>query len=955
MPVLSLHRIGVAFVLLALLCAPPGAATIRGLPLMQRYTSEDLPAAPGHLAVTSDDRGVIYVGNGEGVLRFSGGEWELFELPRQSVARALHKGWDGRIYVGGYDLFGVLETLPTGELRFEDLRSRFGLSGDAANVGDVWDVLETPRGMFFRADRALFFLGRDGAVRQWPLGVDTRAFYAVGEALYSRVAEVGITRFEDGRLVPLPGAEVFAQRPLLGVVARGDELLLASDDGFYRADASGIRKLASDADAVFAANPPYTSYGLPDGSLVFGSFDGMLTRFSPELDLLDRVPLGANTLSAFGTDREGGLWVATEIELVRLKLPSPWTAYGADHGLVGSISDSAWYDDTLWVATSVDVLRAERGPDAQVRFVTQDWTKLESYDLEPTPAGLLVAEREGLLVLDPGTTVPRRLARIEAVFAVNSSEHDAGYAWALAQHEILWLAIRDGRWQVLAHWPLEGMRPSAIYETASGEFWIGDRRAGAPQRWRFDVISGELRERRAFGAESGLVLDAERGSTFFELDGRLYAVSGEQGFMLDAERFVPSDLGPFKGIARPMELVVIDTPLGGYAWTTRQLWRRAASAAEWKPLHVDTRLARGFSQVLADADGKLRVITWNGLLQFDPGIAETSPSALQAVLERVELRGADAAPEALPLRPERAPSLPPQAGLQFRFGLISMEPNTEFRYRMLGYNEAWSEWRAERELNYRSLGPGDYELQMQARTRSGRVAETLRYPFQVQPRWYQTPWAWAAAGLSVLLLVAGIAQLIVQFRYRQYVATNRRLERKISERTEELESANRKLSELATEDSLTGVANRRALEQALGREWQRCGEQQQPLAVVMVDVDHFKQFNDRHGHLEGDQQLRRVAQELKQEVHPVRELLARFGGEEFALVLPGLHLDEAMARAERLRQRFLHPGSPLTVSLGVASIVPHPGIEPSELLRRADTALYRAKRKGRNRVEAAED
>jgi diguanylate cyclase (GGDEF)-like protein len=359
--------------------------------------------------------------------------------------------------------------------------------------------------------------------------------------------------------------------------------------------------------------------------------------------------------------------------------------------------------------------------------------------------------------------------------------------------------------------------------------------------------------------------------------------------------------------------------------------------------------------VLYDADRKLRVITWTGLLQFDPSVPEPEPAPLQAILEQVEMRPAAGAPKPLPVQPNGPRVLPPQVGLMFRFGLISMEPNAQFRYRMVGYNDAWSEWREERELNYRSLGPGDYRLELQARTRSGRVAEPLRYRFRVQPLWYQTPWAWAGGLLAALLVLTAIAQLFVQVRYRQYLAVNRRLERKISERTAELETANRKLSELATEDSLTGVANRRALETALAREWQRCGELQLPLAVVMVDVDHFKQFNDRHGHLEGDQQLRRVAQELKQEVHPVRELLARFGGEEFALVLPGLHLEEAMSRAERLRQRFLRPGCPLTVSLGVASAVPQPGFEPSELLRRADTALYLAKRRGRNRVESAED
>jgi diguanylate cyclase (GGDEF)-like protein len=956
----GMSRVRLLLLLLVVLAAglpgPPGAsaATIRGLPLLQRFSAEDIPAAPSHLAVTSDERGVIYVGNVEGLLHFSGGQWRLLRLPGHSAARAVLRAWDGRIYLGGYDQFGVVERLDTGELRYEDLRPRFGLQGADANVGDVWSVLETPRGLFFRAARTLFFLGRDGVTRQWPLGEDVRGFNAIGEALYARVAGVGFTRFEDGRLVPLPGAEVFAQRPLLSVEPRDDGLLLASEDGFYLSDASGIRKLPSDADALFAANPPYSSHRLEDGSLVFGSYDGVLLRFSPNLELLDRVPLGTHTLSAFGTDREGGLWVATEVELVRLQLPSPWTAYGPGHGLVGLLSDSAWYDDTLWLATSVEVLRGALDAAGQVRFEPQRWTNLETFDLEASPAGLLVAEREGVLVLDRGARAPRRLASADAVYTVERSDRQPEFAWALAETELLWLGQRDGRWELLGRAPLQGMNVNAIYESALGELWLGDLR-GAPQRWRIDLRDGRVRERRTFGADAGLTPDPERGTTLFRLDGAIYAVSGARGYRLEGERWVPHDLGPFKDIERPMELSVLDTPLGAYAWTSRELLHRATPQAEWQRMHIDSSLARGFRQVLFDDDRKLRVITWNGLLQYDPNLPEPVAAPLQTVLERAEQRSPTGASRLLPVAPDAPRRVPPESGLMFQFGLVSMEPGAQFRYRMLGYNDAWSEWREERELNYRILPPGHYRLEVQARTRSGRRASTLRYPLQVEPRWYQTPLAWAGGILAALLVLTAIAQLFVQIRYRQYVAINRRLERKISERTAELETANRKLSELATEDSLTGVANRRALETALAREWQRCGELQLPLAVVMVDVDHFKQFNDRHGHLEGDQQLRRVAQELKQEVHPVRELLARFGGEEFALVLPGLHLDEAMRRAERLRQRFLRPDCPLTVSLGVASAVPQPGLEPSELLRRADTALYLAKRRGRNRVEAAED
>ena len=122
----------------------------------------------------------------------------------------------------------------------------------------------------------------------------------------------------------------------------------------------------------------------------------------------------------------------------------------------------------------------------------------------------------------------------------------------------------------------------------------------------------------------------------------------------------------------------------------------------------------------------------------------------------------------------------------------------------------------------------------------------------------------------------------------------------------------------------------------------------------MIDVDRFKQYNDTHGHLEGDAVLREVAQALEGFVDHQREMVARYGGEEFVVLLPGARPDEALARAERIRQRF-SPANPVSVSIGVAHQVPSVQDDPLTLLRRADTALYRAKRNGRDRVEAAVD
>ena len=120
----------------------------------------------------------------------------------------------------------------------------------------------------------------------------------------------------------------------------------------------------------------------------------------------------------------------------------------------------------------------------------------------------------------------------------------------------------------------------------------------------------------------------------------------------------------------------------------------------------------------------------------------------------------------------------------------------------------------------------------------------------------------------------------------------------------------------------------------------------------MIDVDHFKGYNDAHGHLEGDIQLKGIAQRLHQQHDPQRELLARYGGEEFALLLPGVRQDEALRRAESIRQAIATSDAGMTVSIGVAGFVPDVQSEPDSLLRRADAALYAAKRAGRDRVMA---
>ena len=222
--------------------------------------------------------------------------------------------------------------------------------------------------------------------------------------------------------------------------------------------------------------------------------------------------------------------------------------------------------------------------------------------------------------------------------------------------------------------------------------------------------------------------------------------------------------------------------------------------------------------------------------------------------------------------------------------------------------------------------------------------------------------AFSTERLDGVRLIAG--QLAVSLDNAMVYAS---MERRVAERTEELAVtnellgvANERLEELSITDPLTGVANRRRLEEVLDAEWQRAQATASPISVAMIDIDHFKLYNDQLGHAAGDRCLHLVAERVRQHVRDT-DLVARYGGEEFVVVMPGMNLEAAVAAAERLRNAVMALPEPhelvaqrvITVSIGVATAIPSEHGTWSQLVESADVELYRAKGSGRNRVHAA--
>lgn len=191
---------------------------------------------------------------------------------------------------------------------------------------------------------------------------------------------------------------------------------------------------------------------------------------------------------------------------------------------------------------------------------------------------------------------------------------------------------------------------------------------------------------------------------------------------------------------------------------------------------------------------------------------------------------------------------------------------------------------------------------------------------------------------------------------------NRLLQQEIEEhrRTENaLQAANQELQRLAGLDSLTQIANRRHFEEYLDTEWRRHQREEQPLGLILSDIDYFKQYNDAYGHQLGDECLQQIAQTIKRQLKRPADLVARYGGEEFVIVLPNTDAAGALSVAKQIQSsisnlKLDHAKSEvspfITLSLGVTSQIPARNGNPKQMVAVADRGLYEAKKQGRNRA-----
>ncbi|MCG6117796.1 MAG: diguanylate cyclase [Aquimonas sp.] len=937
----------------ALASAP--SAVAEGRPAIQRLTP-GVEVFPQNFALAELHDGRLALGNHDGVLVFDGERWQLIRMPNREIVRSLAAAADGGLWVGGYNRFGRLVEDASGGFAFEDLTGRFLGDPETAAFADVWQVLPTPEGVYFRALRDLFFLPDDGGPGlHWRHDGRFGAIARLGDAVLLQFRGEGYRVREGAGWRPLPHSEPPTTLIHTLLPQATDALLgFGTDGGWWR--------IALDAVATQPMPeglPPATAFHrglrLRDGGLALSTAAGELWLLDAEHSRARRLRLEQGFLSGLLQARDGALLIAGDSQIHRVVWPPAFTALDADAGVRGDLKALRESAEGLLLVGSDGVLRVVPQADAPALIEPLPGAALDLEDRLALDDGrVLLAEGHRLSVqvdgqIQPLTDeliYPRRLQR---------SRFRPSTVWVLTEHGLRRLELGPALELSAVLTPKDNRRVLDLVEIDSSTLWLATQRGGV-WRYRLDA-AGAVIDAQGFGPEQGLALGV-RADARLSLwpDGTLRASTHQGLFRYLGERFGEDDFAGLEALRLPEELLSLVPGRDGHAWafSATRLLRMDARGWRLQPLYG---LREGALVDVAElGDGRTALLASHALM-FSGRASDGEAAQARVQLRRV-LRGLGGGrSEPLPLQAAEKREFPGGGFMiSFEFALLDLQPATapRYRWRLRGLREDWGPWVNSIRVSYTELDPGAYRFELQARDAEGRVSEIEPWTFRITPPWYRTPLAVALAALVTLLLLAGAGRWLLLRRTARFAEEARRLAEQVTLRTAELAEANRSLERLAHSDGLTGLANRHRLGDYLQVVWRQCLDRSRPLSLLLIDVDHFKRYNDSHGHQAGDALLQALADQFARSLRRGEDLAARYGGEEFLLVLPGAAGDLAGGLAEELRLGVRDSNLGVTVSIGVAGCTPGMGQSLEQLIARADAALYAAKNGGRDRVVTAD-
>lgn len=781
----------------------------------------------------------------------------------------------------------------------------------------------------------------------------------------------GITESRDGidTFVPLDLKTLTAH---INVFEDSTGALWLSEQRVYRIKDGKLRVFSED-DGLTASSYYHSFWEEKDNSVWFASGGNSAISIGLVQIKADKVTiwgteqgLTSTTISHAFVDREGTPWLATDRGLARRRkqiIQGFSKADGIDHHEVYPMLRAK--DGTIWIGSVQGLTTYKDGKFEAQKLRSAPGTDKESQwpsgrafvqSLWEAPNGKIwVGLSGGLFTVENGIATK---LQSDAYYMAIQNDKD-GNVWAATTRGLYKFAGEELVQKFTASDGLPSDNMTTIFQDSKGNLWFGSY--GGLSRFE----NGKFIN---YSTKNGLAGNYVR-SIYEDNEGTLWIGTYDQGMsrFKDGSFF---NYGEFNGLYNSGVFAIredesnnfwISSNRGIYRVSRRELndlaeglINKINSIGYGKEDGMLSTECNGGRQPasLVDDKGRFWFPTQDGVAIVDPKAETSNPFPPTIVVEGIV---ADHAKVDFVNGAALEPGL---KDLEIQYTGISLIKSSQikFQYMLEGRDSDWVDAGTRRTAYYSYLPPGEYTFRVRAANSDGVWNEQgTSVKITARPFFYQTQ------AFLLLVVFAGtlLLFLIWKISVKQLEQRERKLTRLVAERTRELAEANENLQALANSDGLTKIGNRRRFESFLSDEWHRAVRFKTEISLILIDIDHFKRFNDTYGHQAGDDCLQKVADALAETIKRPTDLVARFGGEEFALVLGGTSSAGARLIAEQAvenvrKMRVMHRGSEtspfLTVSVGIATAFPDLDMSEIDLIRNADRALYKAKENGRDRI-----
>ena len=881
----------------------------------QNFMPSDYDAHAQNWAILEDENGLIYVGNGNGVLEFDGVEWNVIEVTGGLVVRSLALGTDNRIFAGSVNDFGEIVADSLGRSVYRSLAE--DIPADLQDFEDVWEIQTTRNGVFFRTRTAIFHVDRQDSLHIYKPENRFERLHKVDDILYSVDLDIGLKKLEGDNFIQVEEGDLFVGKAIWYMNRQPDgSILILTRDGTYLYDGYTFQSFEADITPILGEMSVYNvteiegvGYAIATilGGVYISDYPGnILRKFGA-----DKLP--TTQVSNVMADRLNNLWITTTNGISRIELSNPLTYFDSALNIPAGVEGVVRHDGTLFVSTSAAVYYLDNSATTSTlsQFVVIPSTTNSHRRFLSTEHGLLLTSNTGLV------QVHRNGSRIVIpdYEALNISRSAFDPDLFLLSHidGVVLFRYENGNWVVEKE--LEGVTEQvfSVVQGKDGIIWIGTEFQGLirvdPGTDESDMQIDRYDPQEHFGSRMIKVA----------------LIEGEPVLLTGTGIYKPSDSrnqdSPFTPLYSEIQESV-DDPIsfsrlvqgfdGRYwAYTNRGngFITNLNNPAETFTTAALGRIPASSTQsIFPETDGTVWIGDQNGLFRYNSQSDYPAGIPFEAFVRSVlnaedQLFGGNTAGAFAPLTLTFRLN-----DLRFRFGTNFFDDvsSIQFQTRLSGFDENWSAWSSETYRSYTNLPHGDFTMQVRAMNTYGEISNAGEFAFTILPPWWRTWWAYTL----YLILFAGFLFGVDRNRLRSLRKREAELEAIVNERTEELQEE-KKITEAQAEKLKQLDVEKSRFFANISHEFRT------PLTLTIAPLENL--HKERYGVLteDGKAQVEMATRNAKRLMRLVTQLLdlARFEANLFKLKPETAELNQYLTY---LTSRFVGAAERYVISFDVS-------------------------------------